>query len=254
MEWTDRGLVIQRRRHGENAAIVTVFTREHGRHPGLVRGGAGRRGGGLYQPGNLVDVRWRARLAEHLGTFSGELAEGLAARVLDQPLRLAALVAACALLETTLPEREAHHVLYAASVELLRGLGRDDWAAEYVRWEVLCLAELGFGLDLVSCAATGVRDDLVFVSPRTGRALSAKAGQHLAERLLRLPAFLRDGASRGSPAPPDAVLDGLILTGHFLERHVLAPHHRHLPAARIRLVDRWRRSATISSATRNGAK
>ncbi len=254
MEWTDQGLVIHRRRHGENAAIVTLFTREHGRHPGLVRGGAGRRGGGLYQPGNLVEVRWRARLSEHLGTYSGELAEGLAARVFDHPLRLDALAAACALLESTLAEREPHLALYTASVDLLRGLERDDWAADYVRWELLCLAELGFGLDLVSCAATGQRNDLAFVSPRTGRAVSAAAGQHLAERLLRLPAFLWQGGTPGGLTPQDAVLDGLTLTGHFLERHVLGPHGRHLPAARIRLVDRWRRSATISGGIRNGAK
>jgi DNA repair protein RecO (recombination protein O) len=241
MEWTDEGLVLARRRHGETSAIVSLFTRERGRHLGLVRGGAGSRGGGLYQPGNRVVARWRARLEEHLGGFSAELAEGLAARVLDEPGALAALAAATAVLEAVLPERAPYPVLYADTLALARALGGpDDGAgARYVRWEAALLAELGFGLDLESCAATGVAEGLEFVSPRSGRAVSAAAGKPWADRLMRLPRFLAD---ESAAATPPEIAAGLALTGHFLERHLLAPARRHLPAARVRLAERWARA------------
>lgn len=243
MDWTDQGIVLTRRHHGEAAAVVTLLTREHGRHAGLVRGGGGKRGSALYQPGNLLAAHWRARLSEHLGTFTTEMVQSFAARALDDPLRLAGITAACALLESALPERESHTPLFEATLALLRALdGADDsvaWGAAYVRWECQCLAEMGFGLDLGSCAATGVTDDLAYVSPRTGRAVSRAAGADYAERLFALPGFLA-----GSAAPTAAdVLEGLRLIGHFLERHVLAPQDRRLPPARTRFVDRWRRSA-----------
>ncbi|MBI3451630.1 MAG: DNA repair protein RecO [Rhodospirillales bacterium] len=245
MEWTDQGIVLLRRRHGETAAIVVLLTREHGRHLGLVRGGAGRRAGGVYQPGNLVGARWRARLAEHLGSYSCELTEAIAARFMDDALRLDALAACCALLDVALPEREAHTTLYDTTLDLLRGLAGPDWPAAYVRWECKCLAGLGFGLDLESCAATGETENLAYVSPRSGRAVGRTAGAPYADRLLRLPTFLADPAA----GPPDAadVRDGLAITGHFLDGHVLAPHDRKMPAARTRFVDRWRRSATMPS-------
>ncbi len=247
MDWTDQGIVLAKRRHGENAAVVTLLTREHGRHGGLVRGGAGKRAAALYQPGNLVSAHWRARLAEHLGTLTAELVESFAARVLDDPQRLAALTSACAVLDTAVPEREPHPVLFDATLELLRALGAEveaiGWAGAYARWEERCLAELGFGLDLGSCAVTGSRDELAYVSPRTGRAVSREAGRPYEDRLFPLPDFLRIGG-----AAPDAaaVAAALRITGHFLERHVLGPQDRRLPPARTRFVDRWRRSATIS--------
>ncbi|MGQ0664753.1 MAG: DNA repair protein RecO [Pseudomonadota bacterium] len=248
MEWTDQGLVLARRRHGETAAIVSLLTRLHGRHLGLVRGGAGRRAGGLYEPGNLLAARWRARLDEHLGSYVCEPVEGFAARVLDDPLRLSALAAACALLEVTLAEREPHGALFKASLGLLRELAgaapaETGWAAAYVRWECGLLADLGFGLDLERCAATGRTEGLAYVSPRSGRAVSANAGEAYAVRLLVLPAFLKPGAAAPDPLQ---ILHGLELTGHFLERRLWAGKERQEPPARLRFVDRWRKFSTIS--------
>ena len=243
MDWTDQGIVLTRRHHGEAAAVVTLLTREHGRHAGLVRGGGGKRGSALYQAGNLLSAHWRGRLSEHLGTFTTELVQSFAARALDDPLRLAGLTAACALLETALPEREPHAPLFEATLELLRVVDTaaepPEWGAAYVRWELRCLAEMGFGLDLERCAVTGAGEGLAFVSPRTGRAVSGEAGAEYAERLLVLPGFLL----RAGAAPTlRAVADGLHLTGHFLERFVLAPQDRRLPPARLRFVERWRRA------------
>ncbi|MBV8537969.1 MAG: DNA repair protein RecO [Alphaproteobacteria bacterium] len=247
MDWTDQGIVLARRRHGESAAVVSLLTREHGRHAGLVRGGAGKRAGSLYQPGNLLAAHWRARLAEHLGTLTAELVDAFASRVLDDALRLSALTSACALLESALPEREPHTPLFDSSLELLRALaspfpsgegGELGCGSAYARWEMQALAELGFGLDLGACAATGQREDLAYVSPRTGRAVSGGAGAPYADRLFALPAFL----GTADPAADVAeVAAALRITGHFLERHVFGPHNRRLPAARTRFVERWRR-------------
>jgi DNA repair protein RecO (recombination protein O) len=242
MDWTDQGIVLARRRHGESAAVVSLLTREHGRHAGLVRGGAGKRAGSLYQAGNLLAARWRARLSEHLGTLTAELVDAFASRVLDDAPRLAALSSACALLETALPEREPHTPLFDSSLGLLRavasGAGAVEWGSTYARWEMQALAELGFGLDLAACAATGQREGLAYVSPRTGRAVSGGAGAAYADRLFALPAFL------GTTAPAEDAADvaaALRITGHFLERHVYGPHNRRPPAARTRFVERWRR-------------
>lgn len=244
MDWTDEGIVLARRPHGESSAVISLLTREHGRHAGLVRGGAGKRAGSLYQPGNLLTAHWRARLVEHLGTLTAELLDAFAARVMDDALRLAALASACALLETALPEREPHAPLFEATLALLRVLDSFPhplhWGTAYTRWEVQALAELGFGLDLEACAATGQRDDLAYVSPRTGRAVSSEAGGPYADRLFALPAFL--GTAELAPDAA-AIAAALRITGHFLERHVFGPHNRRLPAARTRFVDRWRRLA-----------
>jgi DNA repair protein RecO (recombination protein O) len=243
MEWTDEAIVLGRRKHGESSAIVALLTQNNGRHLGLVRGGSGSRAGGLYQPGNIVSARWRARLSEHLGTYTCELQEGVAARLLDDGARLGALASACAVIESSLAEREPHPALYAATRALWTALDGPNWATAYVRWETTCLADLGFGLDLERCAVNGGREALRYVSPRSGRAVSADAGAAFADRLLTLPAFLRDP---GEAAAPKEILAGLRLTGHFLERHVLAPQNRHLPPARTRLIDRLTRNATIS--------
>jgi len=235
MDWTDHGIVLASRRHGETSAIATLLTRDHGRHAGLVRGGSGKRMRAVLQPGNTVAAHWRARLAEHLGTYTLELERAEAAALLDDPTRLAGLSAACALVETALPEREPHAGLYAGFVDLLAALASDGWPTAYVRWELALLAELGFGLDLTRCAATGRNDQLAFVSPKTGRAVSISAGEPYKDVLLPLPAFLVSDAIAGEPA---AVADGLKLTGYFLERHVYGHLHRGLPPARDRLVQR----------------
>ena len=248
MDWTDQGIVLGRRRHGESAAVVTLLTREHGRHAGLVRGGSGKRGSALYQTGNLLQAHWRARLAEHLGTLTAELTDGIAARALDDPLRLAAVTAATALLDAALPEREPHPQLFDATLALLRTVASatdtSAWGADYARWEVQCLADMGFGLDLGSCAATGVSEGLAYVSPRTGRAVSGEAGTPYKDKLFALPPFL---AAPGVAGDAAGIAAALRMTGHFLERHVLGPHDRKLPPARMRFVDRWRRLASVSA-------
>lgn len=240
MNWSDDGIVLAARKHGETSLIVSLLTRAHGRHAGLVRGGAGRRARGVYQPGNRVTARWRARLAEHLGSFTCELEDGVAARLLDDRRSLAGLAAACALAEAALPERQPHAAVHDGLRGLLDALvaaesGSAQWAEAYLRWELGLLGELGFGLDLSCCAATGRNDGLAWVSPRTGRAVSLSAGQPYADRLLPLPPFLLAPPGTGMPDPA-ALSDGFALTGYFLDRHVFAAHHRPMPPARARLV------------------
>jgi len=239
MQWSDRGVILSVRPHGEAALLAAVLSEGHGRHLGLVRGGQGRRLAGVLQPGNEVEVVWRARLSEHLGNFTVEPRRLRAASVLDDAARLAGLAGALALVDSALPEREPHPALFAALAVLLDALSAADaaWPALYVRFELGLLAELGFGLDLAHCAVTGRNDRLTHVSPRSGRAVTASAAEPYEVRLLRLPAFLRP---EGADTLDDAqVADGLALTGHFLHRHVFAPHGRGEPAARTRLVARF---------------
>ncbi len=243
MNWSDEGYVLSVRRHGEAAAIVNLLTRAHGRHAGLVRGGAGRRLRGVLQPGNQVAASWRGRLAEHLGTYTVEALRDHAAGLLSDGDRLAGLTAATAVTEAALPEREPHLAIHDGFAVLLEALaGTPEWPAVYVRFELGLLAELGFGLDLSQCAATGGIEDLAYVSPRSARAVSRGAAAPYKDKLLPLPAFLTNGDGDG-PVRQD-ILDGLRLTGHFLETAVFAPHNRPLPAARERLVERLSRHET----------
>lgn len=244
MEWRDSGFVLAARRHGERAAIVEILTAEHGRHAGLVRGGQSPKRRALLQPGNAIAITWRARLPEHLGTVECELVRAHAARFLDDPDRLAALAAASSLVAATVPEREPHpdiHHSFAALIEALDS--GEGWAGSYVMWECELLAALGYGLDLTCCAVTGTTDDLVYVSPRTGRAVSREAGREYRDKLLPLPEFfLRD-----RDAEPPAVTVGLALTGYFLDRHLMQPQGRTLPEARTRLVERMRRAGGLDN-------
>ncbi|MFI4986151.1 MAG: DNA repair protein RecO [Alphaproteobacteria bacterium] len=243
MDWLDEGIVLSARKHGESAAIVQLLTRDHGRHAGLVHGGAGSKTRGTLQPGNRVQAAWRARLSEHLGSYACELVHSGAAVLLDDPLRLAALAASAALAEAALPEREPHPAVYDGFVALIAALEASEriagWGRAQVAWELGLLAELGFGLELTSCAVTGRNDDLAYVSPRTGRAVTLSAGEPYKERLLPLPRFL----AMAGVAPTDGdILDGLALTSHFLERHVFASLHRELPQARLQLMERLARA------------
>lgn len=234
MDWTDEGILLSLRRHGETGAVATLLSRDHGRHAGLVHGGAGKVARAALQTGNRFQVTWAARLSEQLGRFSWELTDASGSRWLHDPLRLACVSAACALTELCLPEREPHRAVFDGLSSVIKALADEDWPGLYVRWELGLLAELGFGLDLTTCAASGVSEDLAYVSPRSGRAVSRAAGRAYHDRLLPLPAFLLDGGA----GDQKAVIDGLSLTGYFLERHVLAPQGRGVPPARSRLVDR----------------
>jgi DNA repair protein RecO (recombination protein O) len=240
MEWRDTGFVLAARRHGESGVIAELLTREHGRHAGLVRGGQSPKLRAVLQPGNEVAAVWRGRLAEHLGSVSCELARAHAARILDDPDRLAGLNAAAALVVAALPEREPHPEVFQSFGALIEALdSRTDWPERYVGWERDLLAALGFGLDLGSCTVTGGTTDLAYVSPRTGRAVSRAAGLPYHDKLLALPGFLW----REAPADGGQVVLGMVLTGHFLTHHVFAPQGRTLPAARLRLAERMRQAA-----------
>jgi DNA repair protein RecO (recombination protein O) len=240
MDWRDEGILITARRHGESSAIIEVFTAGHGRLAGVVRGGAGRRMTPVLQPGVRLSLEWSARLEEHIGTFRVDPMPSRTAAIMADAAALAALGAVTALLTVSLPERDAHPALYARSLDLIDALGATpDWPARYAAWELALLAELGFGLDLERCAVTGSKDDLVWVSPKTGRAVGRAAGAAWAARLLPLPAFLK-----GWVAPPAKaeVLEGLALTGFFLGAWVAPTLPREaLPPARGRAVAAIRR-------------
>lgn len=234
MEWQGTGVIISVRKHGETATIVDVLTESHGRHAGLVRGGASRKLAPILQPGTQVDVEWRARLAEHLGNYNIEPIQSRAT-ILSDRLALSAMGSVCALVNFAFPERMSLPRLYTATIDLFDQMAAGRaWLSDYALWEYAVLEDLGYGLDLDSCVATGVQQDLIYVSPKSGRAVSRKAGANWADRMLPLPRFLR--AQTATKEAPE-VLDALKTTGHFLE-HRLAPAlgNRPLPDARSRFL------------------
>lgn len=239
MEWRDQGILLNMRRHGETSAIIEVFTRDHGRHPGVVRGGASRRIAPILQPGAQLDLTWRARLSDHLGAYRVEPMRSRAAAAMSGRLALAGLNTVTALLSFCLAEREAHQQLYQRSEQLLDLLGQDDlWPLAYLRWELALLEDAGFGLDLTQCAVTGATTDLGYISPRTGRAVSREGAGDWAHRLLPLPDCLRGIG----PAPDTEIVQGLTVTGHFLADHLAPALGNHpLPEARARFVETFAR-------------
>jgi DNA repair protein RecO (recombination protein O) len=223
MEWTDDGIVLGVRRHGESSAIVELLTRGHGRHLGLVRGGAGSRMRPLLQPGNSVRAVWRARLDEHLGYYAIEGIRLRAATVLASSHAVYG-VTHLASLARLLPERDPHEEIYQMLERTLDDFDDNgEAAAHLIRFELAMLADLGFGLDLETCAATGETAELVYVSPKSGAAISRQAGDPWRERLLRLPAFLRQQEGVAGAWSEQDLQDGFRLTGLFLLRHVLEP-------------------------------
>lgn len=234
MQWSDEGVVLGVRPHGEAGAVLELFTRQHGRHLGLVHGGRSRKRRPLLQVGNHLDAVWTARLSDHLGHFTVDMRRSYAALVMDDASALAALTS-MASLARLLPERDPHPSLFEVTLFVLGFLDdRAIWPALVVRWELALLEELGFGLDLASCAATGQTSNLIYVSPRSGRAVSAQAGEPYKERLLVLPEFLRGGPP-GTVGIAD-VTAGFALTGHFLEARVLRPRDMDMPQTRSRLL------------------
>lgn len=250
MEWRDEAIILGTRRHGETSVIVEAMTPGHGRHLGLVRGGRSRRMQPLLQAGNQVQLTWRARLDEHLGTFQVEPLVLNAARLLGSAACLYGMQTLAAHLRL-LPERDPHAGLYSALCVMIGHLDDPAVSAELmVRFELLLLDELGFGLDLTRCAATGSRNELAYVSPKTGRAVSREAGQPWHDRLLALPAFLREGSREAADA--ESLAEAYRLTGFFLHRHVYEPRGIAEPEARGAFLGAVRRS--LAGRTGQGAQ
>lgn len=241
MEFTDDGVILSARAHGETAAVAELFTPHHGKWAGLVYGGQGRTMRPILQPGNGVRAHWKGRLDESLGFFTFELTQARAGELMQDRLSLAGLTAACALAAAVLPEREAHGRAYHTMRILLDHLDDIDiWPPLMARWELGLLAELGFGLSLDRCAATGATENLVYVSPKSASAVSAEAGAPYGDRMLPLPAFLRDAAANASLM--DA-LEALRTTGHFIETRILHMAGKELPEARKKVADLLRERA-----------
>jgi len=252
MEWIDEAMVLSARPHGESAAVVTLLTPSYGRHAGLMPGGQGRHNQPILQPGNRVKAKWRARLVDQLGSFALDLMASHSAAWLDDPEILLIVSSACAVTEASLPERLPMPGVYAGLTTLFSLQDADLWGPAYVKWELGLLQALGYGLDLGSCAATGGTENLTYVSPRTGRAVSKAAGEPYRDKLFSLPAFLIGGAEWTGMD----ILQGLDLTGHFLRTHVFAnPHSRiliksagDLPQARQRLADYYHKACERAEA------
>jgi DNA repair protein RecO (recombination protein O) len=239
MEWRDEGVVIGCKRLGEGSAVLEAMTRGHGRHLGLVRGARSPKLAPALQAGNGLGLVWRARLDEHLGAFAIEPLDLRAGRFLPSAVALAGLGLIGALLRL-LPERDPHESLYEALLMVIETLDDEARApAALARFEARMLEECGFALDLSECAATGARENLVYVSPKSGRAVSAEAGAPYRERLLALPAFLSE--EEGEPPSGDDIADAFRLTGHFLDRELFAPRGLKLPEARAAIVSAARR-------------
>jgi DNA repair protein RecO (recombination protein O) len=234
MEWSEEGIVVGARRHGEADVIIEVLTAGHGRHMGLVKGGRSRRLRPVLQAGNTLSLTWRARLHEHLGNFRAEPVRERSSELMATRIGAFGLALAGAHLRL-IPERDPHPRLYDALAVMLDALDAPDRAAETMaRFELLLLDELGFGLDLESCAATGTQDELIFVSPKSGRAVSREAGEPYQQRLLPLPAFLaRPSTGDADQASLEA---GFLLSGYFLERHVFDTRGESLPEVRLNFL------------------
>jgi DNA repair protein RecO (recombination protein O) len=235
MEWSERGLILGLKKHGETSVILELMTRAHGRHLGVVRGGRSKTMQPVLQPGNEVEAVWRARLEEHLGLYAVEAATLRTDLLLSSPQSLHGVNWLAALLRL-LPERDPHPHLFDKARVLLGQIATPLAPALFVHFELALLAELGFGLDLSECAATGSRDNLIYVSPKSGRAVSAEAGAPWAAKLLLLPKFLSEAP--GAPASGQAIRDGFRLTEYFLMRDILAPRGKNLPNSRAAIIGR----------------
>ncbi len=241
-KWQDQGIVLSARAHGENGAIVSLLTIEQGRAIGYVRGAQGTKMRGSLEVGNLVDVEWQSRTSDGLGAFSLELSRNYSAAYMQDPVKLAALQAACGLSDEALPEREKHAGLFHGMIALFEALESEIWGAAYVMWEIAFLKELGFSLDLSQCASGNGDQDLLYVSPKTGKAVSRSAGAPYKGKLLTLPAFLRP---HGGSSEEVDVYDGLRMNAHFLEHWVFVHHSRGMPE--MRLIFQQRFAKTLES-------
>ncbi len=232
MQWTNQAIILSATKYGESSGIVTMLTSEHGLCKGLVRGITGKKQCGIYQTGNLVEATWNARLAEHLGNFSSEIIKSNAALILDSKEKLSALVAISSLLEKTLPERDPAPDIFFGMITFLSSLTADvKWIKDYIFLELNLLSHLGFGLDLSSCAATGSYNNLTYISPKSGRAVSQEAGEPYKERLFKIPYFLINGEEKENL---EEINNALAICAYFLEKYVFKPHNTQMPVASIR--------------------
>ena len=245
MEWSETGIVLDTQKFGEGSAVISLLTRNHGRHRGLVRGINRKSRLGVYQTGNLVSAVWRARLEDHLGTFLCELTESKASLYLDDPIRLAGLLSACSVIEMVLPEREGYPQVYESLYYFLSNLNSNTWLEEYIKLELMLLSELGFGLDLSTCISTGKTEQLIYVSPKSGCAVNADAGEPYKDNLLSLPDFLGKKNYASSESDLESIYAGLILTGYFMNRYIFVHNKNGEPQARTRLVDRIKQNNII---------
>ena len=237
MEINAAGILLAVTPFGEGDAVASIFTEEHGIYRGLARGGLARARAATWQTGNLLEIRWVARLADQLGTVSGDLVHASAALAMDDPWALATLLSVCAVADGALPERQPHKAVFRGLLDLIAHNAEGiALLPDIVRWELGLLAELGYGLDLSECAISGSRENLAYVSPRTGRAVCAEAAGLWKERLLKLPPFL----TRAEPGDAEQWADGLRLTGHFLTRAAFGHQNKPLPGARRLLWERAR--------------
>ncbi len=234
MQWSDQAIILQVRKFAEHGAVVTLFSRANGLYSGVCKAAQSKAQRGIYQPGNIVQANWKARLEEHIGSLSCELDMPVAALVMQDARALSGLNAVCAMLPLAVHERDAHPQLYDAAVMLLEHLASGQpWLVDYIRFELCLMREAGYGLDLEQCAATGARDSLVYVSPKSGCAVSASAGAPYHERMLPLPAFL---LQEQPEVQHSAIADGFKLTSYFLTHWLLAPLGRSMPDARERVL------------------
>lgn len=243
--WSDQGIVLHARPHGENGAIVALLTCEHGRHAGYVHGGRSSKKRGMLEPGSLIKAQWQSRVEENSGSYTVEQERGIPPFLMDDPLKLGALLSACNLCDAALPEREGHPGLFHGFQALMTALEEEHWGPVYVMWELAFLKELGFGLELSKCAGGGDAGQLTHISPKSGRAVSAEKAEPYKDRLLELPDFLKP---QGGPGAPEEVLKGLRMTGYFLEHWAFAHHTKGVPEARLRFAERFRK--TISPSVR----
>ncbi len=235
-QWSDTGLILNVQPHGDHGAVVSILTAENGRHAGFVHGAQSKSKRGDISISTLVDVEWSARLSNNLGQFKCEARKSYAVYAMDDQRKLLAIQSLCAIAHLTLPEREEASGIFDATLAFLDSLETDIWAAAYIAWEMGLLRSLGFGVDLSSCAATGETENLIYVSPKSGRAVSKAGGAPYKERLLPLPDFLVGG----SDISDQAVADGLMMTGYFLQHRVFGmTSNLVLPDVRHRLHDQF---------------
>jgi DNA repair protein RecO (recombination protein O) len=239
--WDDHGIILSARQHGESGAVVSCLTEQHGRQKGYVNGALSKRNRALVEAGAHVELSWQARTSDQLGRFTLEPAGGVgASALLNEPLKLSALQSACALCDLSLPDGDGHAGLYHGFLALIDALSEDHWGVSYVVWEMALLRELGFGLDLSRCAGGGSHQDIAYMSPKSGCAVSQEKGELYKHKLLALPEFLKRSSQSHNLLGSDAdIYTGIKMTGYFFENRVFAQHSQGIPPARLRFAARF---------------